>query len=265
MPISSRHILRLRNYLNHLRLRNYLYSLLSITTLCITSLAHADYRRQDIDGITYGIYQATPAEVSLHWRDGEDKAYRSLGNLRSALKKANRHVRMLMNAGIYSKDMTPAGLWIEHGNTITSLNRKSGKGNFHIQPNGVFWLKNGRAHINTTTAYAKLDPKPDYAVQSGPMLLIDGHINSRFIKGLSSPYSRNAVCTTQKGVLLFILTERRKNEWPSFYRLASALKKIGCHQALYLDGSISSWYIPGVSSTFHWPDFVGIIAVTTEK
>ena len=251
-----------RRYLN---LRNSLYRIASTVALCTTSLAHADYSQQAIDDITYGIYQAEPAQVSLHWRDNEGKAYRSLGNLRSALRMAHRRVLMLMNAGIYSKDMTPAGLWIEHGDILSPLNRQQGKGNFHIQPNGVFWLKNGHAYINTTDAYANMAPKPDYAVQSGPMLLIDGKINSRFIKGLSSPYSRNAVCTTKDDKLLFILTEQRKDEWPSFYRLASALQTIGCHQALYLDGSISNWYVPSVSSTFHWPDFVGIIAVTTSK
>ncbi|MBV7435592.1 phosphodiester glycosidase family protein [Cardiobacteriaceae bacterium TAE3-ERU3] len=260
MPINSHLISTLL-----ITLRNSLCALLSAIVLGASNLAYANYSQQTIDGITYGIFQAEPAQVSLHWRDGNDQAYRSLGKLKSALTAENRQVLMLMNAGIYSKDYTPAGLWVEHGKLIAPLNRNAGKGNFHIQPNGVFWLKNGRAHINTTAAYAKYAPKPDYAVQSGPMLVIDSKINSRFIKGLSSPYSRNAVCTTKDNKLLFILTEKRQDEWPSFYRLASALQDIGCHQALYLDGSISNWYIPGVSSTFHWPDFVGIIAVTTAK
>lgn len=227
-------------------------------------MALADYEQREIDGITYGIFRADPAQVSLHWRDDQGKAYGSLRNLKSALRRNGRKVELLMNAGIYSKDMTPAGLWIEHGRILSHLNRKAGKGNFHIQPNGVFWLQHGQAFINTTAAYAALGVTPEYAVQSGPMLIIDGRINSRFIRGLSSPYSRNAVCVTRDGALLFVLTESYRDEWPSFYRLASALREMGCYQALYLDGSISSWYIPGVSGAFHWSDFVGMIAVTTK-
>ena len=48
---------------------------------------------------------------------------------------------MIMNAGIYSMDNTPAGLWIEHGKELNALNTKSGKGNFHVQPNGVLPLQ----------------------------------------------------------------------------------------------------------------------------
>lgn len=241
-------------------LRVFLLLLLSVAS----GLAGAAYSQKTIDGVTYGIFTANPDDVSLHWQDSEGKSYRSLGMLKKSLTDDGKEVLMLMNAGIYSKDHTPAGLWIEQAQQLSPLNRKRGKGNFHIQPNGVFWLKDGHAYINTTATYAKTKPNPQYAVQSGPMLLIDGQINSRFIKGLSSSYSRNAVCTTRKGALKFILTERRENEWPSFYRLASDLKTLGCYQALYLDGSISSWYIPGISSAFHWADFVGIIAVTSK-
>ena len=39
-----------------------------------------------------------------------------------------------MNAGIYSMNNVPAGLWIEQGKELNALNTKSGKGNFHVQP-----------------------------------------------------------------------------------------------------------------------------------
>ena len=43
---------------------------------------------------------------------------------------------MVMNAGIYSMNNVPAGLWIEQGKELNALNTKAGKGNFHVQPNG---------------------------------------------------------------------------------------------------------------------------------
>lgn len=224
----------------------------------------SDYHQETIDGVAYGVFHARPANVSLHWRDDTGAAYRSLRRLHQALKHQGRHVDLLMNAAIFSADLTPAGLWIEHGKTLSPINHKRGAGNFHIQPNGVFWLADGTAHIHTLATYQRLKPRAEFAVQGGPMLLIDGQINSRFIKNLSSPYKRNAVCTQRDGTLRFIMTERYDTQWPSFYQFAAALKALGCHQALYLDGSLSDWYIPGVSGLFHWQDFVGMIAVTHE-
>lgn len=222
----------------------------------------AGYAETDYQGVRYGIVKAEPRAVSLMWRDGQGNAYRSLGAAHDALKAQGKRALMLMNAGIFTTAHTPAGLWIENGSTLTPLNTRKGKGNFHIRPNGVFSLRAGKARIETAAAYQKRGGTPDHAVQSGPMLLIDGSINSRFVKNLSTPYKRNAVCTTRDGALYFVMTLDYEQEWPGLYRLAEALKSIGCHQALYLDGSISSWYVPGKSGTFHWSNFTGIIAVT---
>lgn len=224
----------------------------------------AAYAQADVEGVRYGIVKADPRAVSLLWRDKENNAYRSLGAAYEALKSDGKNAIMLMNAGIFTTAHTPAGLWIEQGDTLNPLNTAKGKGNFHIRPNGVFSIRAGKARVETTAAYQKRGGASDYAVQSGPMLLIDGHINSRFVKNLKSPYKRNAVCTTQKGALYFVMTLRYETQWPSFHQLAKALKSFGCHQALYLDGSISSWYVRGKSGTFHWANFVGIIAVTEQ-
>ncbi|VEH68074.1 Uncharacterised protein [Rodentibacter pneumotropicus] len=37
---------------------------------------------------------------------------------------------------------------------------------------------------------------------------------------------------------------------------------MGCYQALYLDGTISDWYIPNRFNSFHWHHFVGMISVS---
>ncbi|UJF23829.1 phosphodiester glycosidase family protein [Suttonella sp. R2A3] len=236
--------------------------LLVLLALLSANVLANSYRNETIDGVRYGVFTAEPADVSLHWQNSNGKAYRSLRELYQALDEDGRSIDLLMNAAIFSADETPAGLWIEEGKTLSQINTNRGQGNFHIQPNGVFWLADDQAHINTLAAYQRLKPQAEFAVQAGPMLLIDGAINSRFIKGLSSPYKRNAVCTTRSGDLYFIMTERYEDEWPSFYRLADALKQLGCYQALYLDGAISDWYIPEVSGLFHWQDFVGMIAVS---
>ena len=256
----------------------YVKLLLTLTLALLTAPAFAapDFKPLETGGsyaqlyqqnVRYGVYQADPARVSLHWKATDGSAYATLGTLKRHLEASGARVAFLMNAGIYSTDDTPAGLWIERGKTLIPLNRKAGKGNFHIQPNGVFYIEGGKARIQPTAAYQLGQHQPEWALQSGPMLLIDGKPNARFVKNLSSPHKRNAVCTTADNRLYFILTEDYDlgSEWPSFHRFAEALQHLGCHDALYLDGTLSGWYIPGISGTFHWTHYVGIIAVTTPE
>ncbi len=78
-------------------------------------------------------------------------------------------------------EYTAAGLYIENGIERKALNtRKSGYGNFHLQPNGVFWVQDGKAAVTPTADYARLKPSADIATQSGPMLVIGGAINPKF-------------------------------------------------------------------------------------
>lgn len=214
-------------------------------------------------GVHYAVFDAVPAQVKLLWQDSRGKNYASLRKAADALKTQGKTPLMLMNAGIFGTDGKPAGLWIENGKTLHPLNTKKGKGNFHIQPNGIFWILGGKAYVEPAQVWLRGIKKADYAVQSGPMLLINGRINPHFVKNLRSPYKRNAVCVTQSGGLKFIITADydSSGEWPSFYRLAEALQHFGCYNALYLDGAISAYYAPSENSGFHWKPFVGIIAV----
>lgn len=221
-----------------------------------------NYEEQIFEGVTYGIYRPETSNISLHWQDKEQKAYGSFSALYHALQAQNRQVLFITNAGIYSKSYRPAGLWIEKGQTLNALNTQSGSGNFHLQPNGVFLINDQGAHILTTKDYQRLNPSAFYALQSGPMLVINGKINPRFQPQLKSPYKRNAVCIDKEGNPAFILTLKRTQEWPNLYQFSHALKNLSCQQALYLDGSISSWYLQGKAGLFHWSTFVGLIAVT---
>ncbi len=206
-----------------------------------------------------------PNQIALHWKDSQGNAYRSFGALKSDLQKRGKTVIALMNAGIYTDTDKPAGLHIENGQQVKPLNTQKGKGNFHLRPNGVFFITDkGRAKILLTTHYKKRYGKKNtgvrLATQSGPMLLVSGRINHRFIKNIKSPYSRNAVCTTKKGQVWFLITDSFTRT--NFYTFAKAAKQLGCHQALYLDGSISKLYQKDVNSTFHFSHYVGILSVT---
>ena len=52
--------------------------------MSVSSLA--EYRTFDDSNITYGIFQAKPEEVQLHWKDAEGKDYQSLTRLKNALE-----------------------------------------------------------------------------------------------------------------------------------------------------------------------------------
>ncbi len=205
-----------------------------------------------------------PAQVALHWKDAQGKPYGYFSSLKKILEK-QREVVVLMNAGIYASNDTPAGLHVEKGEVLKSLNRRRGKGNFHLQPNGVFLIdKDNNAHIVTTGAYqqryAGREQSLRLATQSGPMLLIHGKINAKFLPKSQSFYARNGVCTTPKGELYFVATAYMSS---NFYQFAQAIKQLGCDNALYLDGNISKLYVKGENSTFHFVPFVGILSVTT--
>lgn len=204
-----------------------------------------------------------PAQVTLHWKNAAGRPYRYFSTLKKALEADNKRPLVLMNAGIYDKNDQPAGLHIENGNLLKKLNTHKGGGNFHLQPNGVFFIdKKNRARIVTTAAYKKHHIRSKtirLATQSGPMMLINGRINSKFIPDSRSFYSRTGICTTPKNRLYFLSTAYMTS---NFYQFAQAAKRLGCHNALYLDGNIAKLYTAGENSTFHFVPLVGILSVT---
>jgi len=49
------------------------------------------------------------------------------------------------------------------------VNTTSGYGNFHMKPNGVFYVSVDRATVAETRAFLKQRPQTDLATQSGPI------------------------------------------------------------------------------------------------
>ena len=52
-----------------------------------------------------------------------------------------------MNAGMFGEDLKPIGLYVEDGVQAKRLNRRDGYGNFHLKPNGVFYV-NGSGSVS---------------------------------------------------------------------------------------------------------------------
>ncbi len=169
-------------------------------------------------------------------RDG--KAVRNFAELSKFLGKSSKRVVFAMNAGMYDEQGKPIGLYVENGKQYAPLNQRDAAGNFYLKPNGVFWMDAAGPHINTTDAFAlKSDTAPIWATQSGPMLVIDGVVNSRFSPDGTPRHIRNGVCVTGSNTVIFVIssTEVSLGKFARFMH-----DNLKCANALYLDGEVSS-------------------------
>lgn len=156
------------------------------------------------------------------------------------LKRQKEGLIFATNGGIFSKTNEPLGLYIEKGEKISNINTYTGEGNFYLQPNGVFLIKRQVANIIETKKYQD-EPGISFAIQSGPLLVIENKINSYFNKNSQNKYIRSGVGTDQEGNVFFAIS----NQPVTFYEFASLFTdELNCNSALYLDGAISEMYIP---------------------
>jgi len=178
--------------------------------------------------------------VKLYWKDKNGKLYRNFKNLKKDLATNKEELIFAMNGGMYMKNRTPLGLYIENGKTLKRINRvKKAHGNFYLQPNGIFYItKSKKGYVCKTTDY-KDNGQINFATQSGPMLVIDGKIHSKFSKGSKNLNVRNGVGVLPNGDLLFGISKSVIN----LYDFASYFKQKGCKNALYLDGFVSRTYL----------------------
>lgn len=193
------------------------------------------------DRIASVVFAPDKSILSMHWRDAKGNDYRNIGRLKSDLERQGRNLLFAMNGGMYTPEHTPVGLYVESGTQHQKLNTgKGGKGNFSMQPNGVFGVhRNGPAEVITTDgARAMTDWR--CATQSGPMLVIDGSINTQFTPGSKNVNIRNGVGITADGLVVFAISREPVN----FHDFARFFMDQGCANALYLDGAVSRAYMP---------------------
>ncbi len=149
------------------------------------------------------------------------------------------------NAGMFRPDYEPAGLFIQNGQWLSPLVTRRGAGNFHLEPNGVFWIANGRAAVSTTAEFAKLKPRAQLATQSGPMLVMMGKLHPKFDINGPSRYIRNGVGVRDSDHVVFAISQT-----PVSFGVFARLFRDGlsCANALYFDGSVSRLYQPAGGS-----------------
>jgi uncharacterized protein YigE (DUF2233 family) len=197
------------------------------------------------EATSYLVCEVDPKRYSieLFWKDPAGKPFQSLHNLNAAQQAAGRTMLFAINAGMYHPNLDPVGLYVEHGQEITSAKTGSGSGNFSLQPNGIFYISAGKAAVRSTRDFLKARPPADYATQSGPMLVIDGRLHPKFLADSTSRKTRDGVGVRKDGVAVFAIS----NGTVTFHAFARLFRDaLGCDNALFLDGSISSLFAPAI-------------------
>ncbi len=197
-------------------------------------------------------------DISLHWLDGDGEPYRKLRRVRRMLRRQDKRVLALTNAGIYGRDFKPLGLHIENGEMLRPLNEANGGGNFFLKPNGVFFMTPNGAQVVAAERFAMRDDIV-LATQSGPLLFDERGFHPRFLEHSTSRYIRNGVGVRDDGNVVLAISRREVTFWDFATMMRDDL---GCAAALYLDGNLSQLWRHEEIMSPAWQPFVGILAVT---
>ncbi len=191
-------------------------------------------------GFVYTIVNLQEQNLALFWKGKDNKVLGNFEALEKALKADHQQLLFAMNAGMYTQDQTPLGLYIEKGKELHPLNTQTGSGNFYLKPNGVFSIdKRKEAKLCSTDQFIA-DKDVYFATQSGPMLLVNGQFHPAFKEGSTNLNIRNGVGLINKHKVVLAMSKEAVN----FYDFARFFKAMGCKNALYLDGFVSRTYYP---------------------
>lgn len=215
---------------------------LLISVLILIGVLFFEFTFNDQSDEQFVVYQVNPKkeQVALYWKNEKNKNFGSLNNLKFWLDENNKELLFAMNGGMYKRDYSPQGLFIQEGNIKSPIDTTTASGNFYLKPNGIFYITNEKeAFVCKTEDYIS-NKNIQYATQSGPMLVVDGEIHKAFSKKSTNLNIRNGVGVLPNNNILFVMSKKEIN----FYEFAEYFKNLGCKNALYLDGFVSRVYCP---------------------
>jgi uncharacterized protein YigE (DUF2233 family) len=209
--------------------------------ILVASGVFAQSHRVERGGTVFLTYVVASEKVSLFWKDpSTGQPFHRFSNLQKYLEQNHKRIRFMMNGGIFEEHGIPSGLLVIDGQTLLPLNTNPGKGNFFLQPSGVFYIDSQGAHVVATSEYSRRNPKPRLAVQSGPLLLADGKTHPAFRRESTNYLHRNGVGIREKdGAVIFAITEFGQSRYANLFEFADFFRSQGCRNALFLDGDIS--------------------------
>jgi uncharacterized protein YigE (DUF2233 family) len=200
------------------------------------------------DGKDYSVCRFDPkvTQLEVYDADASGQPYRYFSALSSSLDAVGKKLTFAMNAGMFDTQGRPIGYFVEAGKVLRKLNRRGGPGNFHLKPNGVFYVTGGVAGVMETEAFAKSGIKPSFASQSGPMLVINGKVHPKISANGTSAKIRNGVGIDVRGQVVFVISD----SLVTFYEFATLFRdELSCNNALFFDGTVSALYAPELGRT----------------
>ena len=229
-------------FLNKLTLISIVVTLIFISIILLSSKNEANEKiKLESFQVLSNTVDPTKQKIKLFWKNDKNKNYGNFQSLKTKIEDNGQQLIFATNGGMYDKNHKPKGLYIENGIVLSPIDRKDeGYGNFYLNPNGIFYIKNSGKPFIKTTKNIKDYKNIKYATQSGPMLIIGGNIHPQFTKGSKHTNIRNGVGILPNGNVLFAMSKEKIN----LYDFASYFKESGCENALYLDGFVSKTYLP---------------------
>jgi uncharacterized protein YigE (DUF2233 family) len=197
-------------------------------------------------------------DLRLFWKNpANGRPFGSFDELKAWGQRSRETLVFATNSGIFGRDRTPLGLHVQDGAEKVKLNLRSGGGNFFMKPGCVFFIRGDAARIVESSKYRK-SASVRLAAQSGPALVLNGRIHPLFREGSASLYIRSGVGVVSPHRVVFALSEQPVN----FHAFATLFKeRLGCRNALYLDGSISKFYCPALGLADGSGNFAGMFGV----
>jgi len=198
-------------------------------------------------------------DLRLFWNDDKGQLLHDFTSLEGFVGANDGHLVFAANAGMFEPDSKPVGLLVQDGKEQSPLNLKDGTGNFYMKPNGIFLINDKHeAKVIESSSYTTLLTPAIWATQSGPLLVHGGDILPDFIGDSKNLKIRSGVGVRKDGTIVFALSREPVN----FYNFASLfLEHLKCPNALFLDGDISAFYVPGMKDTVthHFGPMFGLV------
>ena len=197
------------------------------------------------DAYTVCKFSVAEHDIRLFHSDADGEPYRQFTTLERALDEQAYNLVFAMNGGMNHEDRSPVGFFRDEFGDRATVNTNDGPGNFHLKPNGVFWIARYVAGIHESERYLEIGIDPVYATQSGPMLVIDGELHPGLNPDGTSHRRRNGVGVSEDGLTVYFAIS---DTAVTFHDFATLFRdEIGVPNALFLDGQVSRIYAPEIS------------------
>lgn len=230
-PIKSSRI-KLRSLLVMLMIMGAQAVMASTWTHLSTGLSYQDLSKTPLTPWAHiHAFRIDPKRYALDWVTA-----RELGQQHASIEEFAHFSKALLaiNGGFFDQKYRPLGLRVHHKKERNPLKR--------ISWWGVFLMKNKMPYLISSREYAT-DPQIDFAVQSGPRLIIDGAI-PRLRPGIAE---RSALGITQNNKIIILVTDKALLTTTELARLMQS-PPLSCSNALNLDGGSSSQLMANIGS-----------------